>query len=253
MGTCKFLISILSTFLIVGCDFEDTYVDACIGRYSIEKLKDSLANKYKIDTSSIDSKQWQKIQFANKHNCDTITLEIPSDNETYFSSDTFALAMAKTFYNDSLNRNIRFLKLDLVGYWSVKHNPNEFWRDDGYVFINYGFDRNVLNTSNLPNEQVDTDSMEYEVESETPFTFIVSNKSNEELHNKGLRLNVKMKKDYKRSKLLAAQIRNRYDSVINNRQLSNFSLEMTVDSLSCKSCNKKSYRFSYDIMQYLKR
>jgi hypothetical protein len=248
MDIYKFLIFTVSIFLIAGCDFEDTYVDVCSGKYSTKKLKDSLAIKYKIDTSNIDSKQRQKVYFAGKHNCDTIKLEISSDNITYFSSDIFALSLARIFFSDTLNKDVNSLDLTLDGYWSSKFKENEDWGNDRRCFIRYRVDKDSIEHYDLSNELVEEDSMRYDIISERPFSH-----GSSDITNEGLDLTVKVKKDYKNFTLLADQIKDKYQSVIDKNRISSFLIEMMVDSPSCRLCSSKSYEFSYVMMQYLKR
>lgn len=234
------IISILQT----GCYFDDTYENVCTGKYSVTKFKDSIYKRYKIEDQNIDFSQVHKAPVFRRHKCDTIYLEISTDSIPVVYSDTFALSLSKIFFSDTLNKDVHSLHLTLNGYWSVKFNANENWRNARRTFIKYRVDRDSIGHYSLSNTFTDNDSMGYTIESER----FVGEKI-----DKGLCLTVKVKQDYKNIILLADQIKEKYRPVIDGKQLSSLLINMTVDSLTCRLCSEKSYEFSYHFMEYTKR
>ena len=251
MSTNKISLLLLAIIIVLHtrCDFDDTkYVDVCTGKYNVAKFKDSVFKRYNVRDQNIEFLQMRKMPIVRDYSCDTIYLEISTDSIPLIYSDTFAVSLARIFFSDTLNKDVNSLVLTLNGYWSIKFKENEGWGNDRRSFIRYRVDKDSIEYYDLSNELVEVDSMKYDIVSERPFSFNVSDQTNE-----GLYLTVKVKKDYKNFTLLADQIINKYRSTIDEKRISSFQIKMMVDSLSCRLCSSKSYEFSYDMMQYLNR
>lgn len=225
----------LTTAAFIGCDLEDKYVNVCGGKYGSDQIIDSLVRRYHFN-NPVYFAQLYKDYLAPKHpNCDTIKLVIQSDTIPFSHNDTFAISVAKVFFNDSVNKEIKVLKIEVIDY-----RPTF-----GKIIVNFAVSRSDLKKNYTPTSLVDTTNMKYEIIDETPYTAQSASEN-----WKGMTIHVNIKEDYQEIQALAASIKTRYDSIIKADRLSELKIDMIVSSPTCKLCTDKTYNFFYDQRKY---
>ncbi len=230
----KWLLILITGLIIISlenCDFEDRYVNVCEGHYGSEKVIDSLVRRYSFNNSVYFAQIYKDYTAPKNSNCDTIELVIQSDTLPIFYNDTFAVSVAKVFFNDSLNKEVNNLKIEV----------NEFWPAIGKAKINFVVGREHLAKNFLPILLPDTEKMEYEIIEESSYTQYSTGET-----YKGMHVVVNVKEDYKDFKTIASTIKKRYDSTIKTTMLSQFTIDLIIKSPTCKLCANKSYHFFYD-------
>jgi hypothetical protein len=92
-----------------------------------------------------------------------------------------------------------------------------------------------------PGRLIDPTEMKYEIKQEGPYTSYTATET-----DKGMKIVVNVKEDYERIQKLASTIKTQYDSIIKANNLSEFTIDLIIDSPSCKLCRSKTYNFFYD-------
>lgn len=221
------IITVLTVIVFESCEFEDKYVRICEGKYGSDKVIDSLVRRYGF-TNSVYFQQWSKDYLAPEHpNCDTIQLVIQSDTIP-LCNDTFAVSVAKVFFNDSMNIHVKYLKIRVVEY-ALRHTN-----------INFIVSRPDLDKVFVPTQPPDSVEMKYEITDTGYMTFYYSSGT-----ETGMKIRVRLKEDYKNPENLASRIKSNYDPVIKEKKLDEFQVEMAIESPSCTLCADKTYLFYY--------
>lgn len=212
------------------CQDDDKYVNPCAGLYGSEQIIDSIVHRYKLNNAVWFGEVYKSYMVPKNYNCDTIHLTISSSNMPFDYNDTFAISVAKIFFNDSVNKNVNFLNIDLIDYWSYI----------GSAKAEFKVSRQDINKENVTLLPTYLKEMRYEIKDTIPYT-VYSAMGTE----KGLRIVVKLQEDYKKIKELASTIKAQYDSMIKMDELSQFEIDFIVQSLVGKLCKSKTYNVFY--------
>jgi hypothetical protein len=228
MNTPLFItILFLATIVFQGCD-DDKHFHVCQGKYGSDQIKDSLVRRYHF--SNVYFAQWYKDYLPPNHlNCDTITLVIGSDTIPFSHNDTFALSVASVFFNDTANRDVKCLKIEV----------NDL-RPFGKVKVYFQVVKDDFNKRFIPKMPLDSADMKYEIKRESSTT-----EKSQSGTNYGISIIVDVKEDYNDIEKLASTIKSQYDSVIKAKKLTQFRMELIIQSPACKLCTGKTYNFYY--------
>ncbi|HET6993465.1 MAG TPA: hypothetical protein VFI06_00725 [Chitinophagaceae bacterium] len=154
---------------------------------------------------------------------------IQSDTIPFAHNDTFALSVANVFFNDSVNREVKYLKIEIDDY-----------RPFGNVKTNFLVARDDLKKQFIPRMPIDSSAMEYEIKHEYSTTSYYQSGT-----EYGISIYVNVKEDYNDIESLASTIKSRFDSVIKAKKLTEVRMELIIQSPSCKLCTDKTYNFYY--------
>jgi hypothetical protein len=224
-GPNRFLFLIIIFF--IGCDLEGSYKHPCAGHYGSENVIDSIVRRYNLKNATINFHEWYKDQLAMPNNCDTIHLILFSEDISFIRDDTFAISIGSIFFNDSSNKDVKFLHI----------SAKDIWPAIGNLSINYLLDKKSFQNYNTVNHLVDSDDMQYSISSENFY---------ENANGGGVKIRVNVPKDYGDIKKLAFGIKEKYKNVIKDKALSEFQIFIMIQSPSCKLCTDETYYFFYD-------
>jgi hypothetical protein len=220
----------LTTIAFESCDMEDKHVHVCEGNYGSEQVIDSLELRYVLKNAFVFL-QWYTENPARQYpSCDTIELRVQADSLPFRYNDTFALSVAKIFFNDSMNKKVKCLKVSV----------GDFWPAIGKAEVTFEVGRDDLQKDYLANELVDTTDIEFSIEQETPYTA-----SSARENWKGMKIIVDARKDYKNIEKLAGKLKVQYDSIIKVNELTQFDIDIKIQSPRDKLCTSKTYYFFY--------
>jgi hypothetical protein len=226
----KFLSFLFATiFLLGGCNFDDTYYAPCEGKYSSQKVIDSIESTLHLK-NNVYFNNYYKNPVTIPTNCDTIRMQITGDNiSDIVDADTFVQTISKIFFNDTANAAIKYLKL---------HVEN-FIPEVGKIDAKYLLDRNSSINNNSLNIPVDTNTI-YNIVEVTPHTSIFSDRKEE-----GMQVDVNLQAEPKDVASLAAEIKQKYNNEIHENSLDEFSVYFTIEKPNNKYCISKSYSVFY--------
>ena len=217
-----------TTFLLCGCNFEDTYYAPCEGKYGSQKLIDTIKSTLKLENVYFNN--YYKNPDTIPTNCDTIRMNIYGDSIfDIVNAKAFVQTISKIFFNDTANGTIKYLKLTVEAIVPAV----------GKMEATYMLDRNSSINNNALNLPADT-NYGYKIIEVTPYTTISAREKNE-----GMRVHVNLHTEPKDIAQLAGEIKQQYITEIHAKNLDEFSVEFTVEKPNNKYCIRKWYSFFY--------
>ena len=217
-----------TTFLLCGCNFEDTYYAPCEGKYGSQKLIDTIKSTLKLENVYFNN--YYKNPDTIPTNCDTIRMQIYGDSiSDIVNAKAFVQTISKLFFNDTANGAIKYLKLTVEAIVPAV----------GKMEATYMLDKNSSINNNALNLPADT-NYGYKIIEVTPYTTISAREKNE-----GMRVDVNLHTEPKDIAQLAGEIKQQYITEIHAKNLDECSVEFTVEKPNNKYCIRKWYSFFY--------
>lgn len=226
----KRLLSFLvgTTFLLCGCNFEDTNYAPCEGKYGSQKVIDAIKSTLKLENVYFNN--YYKNPDTIPTNCDTIRMQIYGDSIwDIVNAKAFVQTISKIFFTDTSNGAIKYLKLTVEAIVPAV----------GKMEATYKLDRNSSINNNALNLPADT-NYGYKIIEVTPYTTISAREKNE-----GMRVHVNLHTEPKNIAQLAGEIKQQYITEIHAKNLDEFSVEATVEKPNNKYCIRKWYSVFY--------
>lgn len=223
----KFLFGTI--ILFSSCNFEDTYVAPCEGKYGKQKIIDSIKSTLNLENISIT--KVYKNSDTIPTNCDTINMQIYGDSiSDIVNANTFVQTISKIFFSDTANTNIKYLKLYVTNYSPVI----------GKMKATYVLDRNSSINNNALNMPIDTNYYGYKIIEASPHTILMANEKLE-----GMQIDINLVKEPKDIIGLAGEIKQKYNKEIHGKSLDEFSIYFNIETPNNKYCISKVYSVFY--------
>jgi hypothetical protein len=218
-----------------GCVLDDHFhADPCASVYDGDAFIALIREQNELWSWSVAPKNFRAKMPLDPDtvDCTIIHAYLGFRNTPSVQSDSFAISLARTFYDLPRNTSVRKLELKLENSVSGKGSSNAF----------YVFDRAQIEGITLPKRsQTGTLENPYSVISERPM--VISHGHGDT--RRGISLTVSLERDQEDVYPIARSIREQYADRVQRDSIKELSIEIQVEKPSCSLCASQTYSFFF--------
>lgn len=226
---------LISWFLIIaGCGHIDDRInpDPCATDFDGNGFIARIADRHALSTWSVRPRNYRSKMAMDPDtvDCGTIHASIGFSGHQEVGSDSFALSIARLFYEDQKNAGVSTLDLELVSLLD----------GIGRVQAHYVLGRSQLRGAEVAPPRSRVDAVQCTVVSEHPVTISMG-----DVQRKGLALSAQVVQCATDMAAVAARIKSRYDARIQQEGISELTIDIRVVERTCSLCDELVYSYFF--------